>query len=126
MIPQLQRGVNRGYGAIRRPQPDISSRQTISQGQHSEDIPADNNILRLEGRISNQIDDSNNQTSYTEYVEPMTVPDEHNETGLAVIPIDDFHGSPEIPMDDDSASQSIPTYRSCVTMNVNNSDEIIR
>ena len=125
VIPQLQRGVNRGYGAIRRPQPDISSRQTISQGQHSEDIPADNNILRLEGRISNQIDDRNNQTSYTEYVEPMTVPDEHNETGLAVIPIDDFHGSPEIPMDDDSASQSIPTYRSCVTMNVNNSDEII-
>ena len=124
VIPQLQRGVNRGYGAIRRPQPEISSRQTISLG-NSEAIPADNNILRLEGRMNLEIDDSNNQTSSNEYVEPMTVPDEHNETGLAVIPIDDFHGSPEIPMDDDGPSQSIPTYRSCVTMIVDNSDETI-
>merc|ERR1712226_247815 len=75
VIPQLQRGVNRGYGAIRRAHP--TSVQRISQQEDSNNANS---------RPQPEIEEDNNDSTLAE---PMTISDgEDNE--LSVIPMEDF------------------------------------
>merc|ERR1712060_225428 len=104
VIPQLRRGVNRGYGAIRRDHP--SSIRRVSQQEEMDNDSTSFSELRDNASASN----------HNASVEPMAVSDKHAE--LSVIPIDELESRKNNVSESPSASESI-VYRSQITMNIN-------
>ena len=104
VIPQLRRGVNRGYGAIRRAHPS-----SIRRASQQEEIDNDSTSF-------SELRDNASALNHNASVEPMAVSDEHAE--LSVIPIDELESRKNKVSESPSASESI-VYRSQITMNIN-------
>jgi len=104
VIPQLRRGVNRGYGAIRRAHPS-----SVRRASHQEELNNDSSSLP-------ELRDNASALNPNASVEPMAVSDEDAE--LSVIPIDELKSGKNKVNESPSASESI-IYRSQVTMNIN-------
>ena len=105
VIPQLRRGVNRGYGAIRRAHPS-STRRTPEQEDFNDDS-------RSPQEIRNSASSLNDNASS----EPMAISD-GEDTEISVIPIDDFE-STRNNVDVSHRATEPNVYRSQVTLNIN-------
>ena len=104
VIPQLRRGVNRGYGAIRRAHPS-----SVRRASQQEELNNDSSSLA-------ELRDNASALNHNSSVEPMAVSDEDAE--LSVIPIDELKSGKNKVNESSGASESI-IYRSQVTMNIN-------
>ena len=107
VIPHLRRGVNRGYGAIRRVHP--TSVQRISQQEGFKENSDNDN-----SRAQPDIGENNNDRTPTE---PMAISDgEDNE--LSVIPMEDFESSQKSPQEANSSTVPNEIFRSHITLNI--------
>ena len=109
VIPQLRRGVNRGYGAIRRAHPPSVPR-TSHNNNIAESINSDNSSMQS---MRNEVDLSANSDSYDE---PMAISDGENQE-LSVIPINEFESAQNNREEQDITESRI--YRSQVSLNIN-------
>lgn len=103
-IPQARRGLNRGYGAIRRPHhstPDL-------QPQRNSPYAPRNSPSRLRMRFQDTEEDT--EDSSTADDADMEEEDDQEEIKLAVDPVGPSGAGP---------STSRPVFRSSVTLNVN-------
>ena len=100
-IPQARRGLNRGYGAIRRPHHPPS--QDLQQPQRNSPYAPRNSPSRLRMRSWLQDDEDTESSSTADDMEE----EDEDEVKLAVEPVVDASGS------------SNKVFRSSVTLNVN-------
>ena len=120
VIPQLRRGVNRGYGAIRRPQLSFSGPNT----HQNFESPSTNSIVdrTLEEKRNSISGDRNIDTVSSEFSEPMAISDDEHEPELSVISIEDFNAEPENSGRESTRSPAV--FRACVNLSVNSYEPI--
>ena len=128
VIPQLRRGVNRGYGAIRRPHPSQSYQRTQENENNLDLLQGEENVFGCSAATMGGSDRHENilcedQTD----AEVMSISEDEDENAhpdLAIVPIQGDHETVrQMCETNPAATSSLPVYRSCVTLNINSSQQ---
>jgi F-box protein 42 len=123
VIPQLRRGVNRGYGAIRRPHTNPSS-QRLSQNIDRAEMVSNANAMQLDEIRVNNVSEENNDSLSNTQNEAMSTSDEEQESEISVVPMENLNNSEQERLRNENTSHSDPIFRSCVTLNINSDSDI--